>query len=194
MRDYCEHCQYPQSQCICDAVVPFMVAPQISIIQHPKERRHAKNTARLVTLCLPHTQLVSSDDAPAMRSLEALCGAKNTALVYPAATSRPIEHERSAISTINHWVFLDGSWKQAFALYQQLPFLKRLPSYHFDNAPASHYTIRHTQVEQSLSTLEAVAYCLRQTGEQEADRLLSLQQALVDRWRGPASHRRKPQR
>ncbi len=191
MRDYCEHCHYPQSQCLCDAATALTVSADISILQHPKERRHAKNTARLVALCLPHTHLVGSDDEAAVSEFRSRCRDKKTAVIYPAADSTPIEHPGSPVGAFDHWVFLDGSWKQAFALYKQFAFLQILPAYHFSAAPVSHYTIRHTQIGKSLSTLEAVAYCLQQAGNDGADALLRVQQALVDRWQGPAEHRRR---
>lgn len=191
MRLYCEHCGYPQKTCICSHINTVNTSLEIVIIQHEKERHHAKNTARLVSLCIPSTRIVPANDVIAMRSLSKHCLPRHSVLVYPSECSTPIENvdavSRSEIRTL---ILIDGSWKQAFGLVKQNPWLAKLPAFHFITAPTSNYAIRHTQLSNALSTLEATAYAIQCLDQIDVSELYRAQRALQDKWQGPMSHRR----
>ncbi|MEW9797832.1 tRNA-uridine aminocarboxypropyltransferase [Alteromonas sp. CYL-A6] len=191
MRRYCSHCEYPLSTCVCDAVLPQHSPIDIVVIQHPKEQQHAKNTARLLPLALPQAHLIASDDSETLAEFAGQLTAGNSVLIYPSDDSRPIEsvsHETSR--QLTHLVLIDGSWRQAYAIFQQHPWLAALPGYHFTTAPSSQYSIRHTARDDSLSTLEAVAYSLEQLFSVDTAPLIQLQNAMIKNWQGPAAHRR----
>lgn len=190
MRQYCSVCQYPLATCVCSAVRPVESPVSISIVQHPNEVKHAKNTARLVALCIEKTHLVVSDNAEHMASLRRRCRKQKTALLYPSMQSRSWENNKDASETLSHLIFLDGSWRQAYAIWQQHAWLQSLPGYHFSSAPPSSYAIRHTQDPAHLSTLEAVAYTLSSGFETDVQVLEQLQQSMQSHWQGPAAHRR----
>ncbi|GGW96583.1 hypothetical protein GCM10007391_33380 [Alteromonas halophila] len=166
-----------------------MSAPAI-VLQHPKEQKHAKNTARLAQLCSRKVTVINTSDADAMQKLRIHCDATSSALIYPAEYSRPLEDTAFSEMPVKQWLFLDGSWKQAYAMLHQHPFLQALPAYHFASPPDSAYHIRHTQKINSLSTLEAIAYCMHQVYQDDVSPLYSLQKVFVERWRAPAAHRR----
>lgn len=190
MRAYCEQCQYPVSQCLCTSIRTQQLSADVVILQHPKERRHAKNTAHLTRLCSKQVTVVASNDDNAMSVLTAAVKRTPTALIYPTQDSLPIEQCPHQNRLYRQWLFLDGSWKQAYAMLQQHPFLHTLPTFHFASPPESDYQIRHTRVANSLSTLEAIAYCMQSVYDDDTTALLDAQCALVSRWQGPLSHRR----
>ena len=191
MRTYCEQCQYPASRCLCAAISTQTLSANVVILQHPRERRHAKNTAHIARLCSAQISIVATDNAEAMTALrDTLSQTPTTALVYPTQHSRPIERCTALKHEYRQWLFLDGSWKQAYAILQQHTFLQTLPSFHFATPPESCYQIRHTRVANSLSTLESIAYCMQYVYDDDTRALLRGQQALVERWQGPLSHRR----
>jgi DTW domain-containing protein len=83
-----------------------------------------------------------------------------TGLVYPHPDGRDLsalsEQERPP-----HLVLIDGTWSQAHRLYQDNPWLQRLPHYSIRPAAKSRYLIRREPREHCLSTLEAAAEALR---------------------------------
>ena len=117
MRLYCDHCGYPQKTCLCSDITAVSTSLEIVIIQHEKEASHAKNTARLITLCIPTTRIVLANDSIAMQSLSEQCLLKRTALIYPSEESTPIEKAApTVLSQLGTLILLDGSWKQAFGI------------------------------------------------------------------------------
>lgn len=57
-RPRCPACLRPHSACICPWVTPLAHQAEVLILQHPLEVAHAKGSARLLHLSLPHSQLV----------------------------------------------------------------------------------------------------------------------------------------
>ena len=70
-RAVCSTCLRPLSNCLCHLVHAVTVSTEVLILQHPLERGHAKNSGRLLHLCLPGSRLVVGEqfDASALRQL-----------------------------------------------------------------------------------------------------------------------------
>ncbi|BCD97363.1 tRNA-uridine aminocarboxypropyltransferase [Marinagarivorans cellulosilyticus] len=167
-RPHCQICLYPLSTCICCAVAPVKSMANVDILQHPSEQKAAKNTARLVTLCMPKARVWMGEQADDFTELQSQLAteARPIVVVYPAAGSLPLEafikqQEKTQQPALAlRLLFLDGTWKKAYKLWQLNPWLQQYPQisietttsqYHIRKAPKAHY----------LSTLEAVAICLQ---------------------------------
>nr|WP_252735777.1 tRNA-uridine aminocarboxypropyltransferase [Aestuariibacter sp. A3R04] len=192
MRAVCKQCLYPLTTCLCSDVAPVMSPIPILILQHKKEVGHAKNTVRLLSLSLKNLTVITHDNhAVASQALSALLSKyRNPAVVYPTIGSLPIEQLKGH-SKHDAYILLDGSWRQSRGMWLAYPDLHPLPHYHFTDAGSSNYVIRHTKMEQGLSTLEAVAYTLTQTTTVDTSILYRLQAAMQKNWRGPQHHLRK---
>ena len=70
-RPLCPHCLRPASACLCSCVQPVHSRVQLLVLQHPMEAGHAKNTARLLHLCLPGNRLEVGEvfDADTLQAL-----------------------------------------------------------------------------------------------------------------------------
>lgn len=192
MRSYCEQCRYPQTTCICSHISEIQTSLNIIIVQHEKEALHAKNTARLVSLCVPNTRIVCANNSAEIQALSAMCSLERTALIYPSDVSEPIEEiPHSVANNISTLVLIDGSWKQAFGIVKKSAWLQKLHAFHFACAPDTNYLIRHTSLDKALSTLEATAYALHCIENVDVSALHKAQSALQRAWQGPVSHRRK---
>lgn len=192
MRLYCQQCGYPETTCICSHINTVDTSLNIIIIQHEKEAYHAKNTARLISLCIPTSRIILTNDVQAMQNLEKECSFEHTALIYPSETSEPLESTATArLNQFSTLLLIDGSWKQAFGMVKQNPWLAALPTFHFTSAPESNYVIRHTKLEHALSTLEAAAYAISCVEKIDVSGLHKAQEALQTLWQGPSTHRRK---
>lgn len=176
MRTYCSECQYPLVRCVCACAHPVATQTQIDILQHPSESQHAKNTARLVTLCCPNARIWVGEHEDDFVDLRASLkeGTRSCALLYPSAEARTIsEYHRSDVKPVFEdaeggrrptyeglrLLFLDGTWKKAFKLFKLNAWLEYYPQLQLD-APTSAYRIRKCSVVGGLSTLECVVQSL----------------------------------
>lgn len=170
-REYCLHCLYPLKTCLCSAVSPLNNQTVMDVMQHPSEQKMAKNTTRLVTLCAANTQvwLGEAQSDFAQLQLQLNKETRDIFVVYPNNDSQAIEPlflQKKGNAQINsahkgvRLIFLDGTWKKAYKLWQLNPWLQAFPSVHF-TAVSSQYIIRKAPGGHCLSTLEAVAYCLQ---------------------------------
>lgn len=191
MRATCNKCGYPEKTCLCNHITPIQLPINVTVIQHPKEADHAKNTARLLALCSSNITIVRSDCSTEMRYIQSTCNTNECAILYPTPTSNVFEaHKTTLAETLTSLVVIDGSWKQAYAIMQQHSWLQSLPCYHFNAAPKTRYRIRHTRFSDGLSTLEATAYALSTLYNINANGLYKLQDAMQNNWQGPITHQR----
>ncbi len=149
--------------CVC-RLLPHGPAVQnrttIFILQHPRERFHAKGTAVLALrgLARVHLQVAHFDSQgePAREmDLPPRCG-----LLYPHPRSIPLETLPTS-ERPEHLLLLDGTWGNARRLYRCNPWLHGLPHYHLEPATPERYRIRGEPDERGRSTIEAIVAGLR---------------------------------
>ncbi|MBL4631507.1 MAG: DTW domain-containing protein, partial [Paraglaciecola sp.] len=75
----------------------------------------------------------------------------------------------------------DASWRKALKIWHQNPWLHSLHSWHFAKPPNNQYYIRRTTQENSLSTLESVAYVLELIHSTDCSSLYELFQQMQAR-------------
>ncbi|NDV90855.1 DTW domain-containing protein [Alteromonas sp. 345S023] len=192
MRQYCNRCSYPQKTCVCKHVTKVTLPIEVVIIQHPKEAAHAKNTARLIGLSTAQARIVNAADTEQMAQLKACLQPYASILLYPNDGSEALEAvEKQTRARLQQLFVIDGSWKQAYGIVKQHTWLQSIPAYHFLHAPSTRYRIRHTDIEQGLSTLEASAYAMHCLYGIDTGPFIRLQAAMQDNWLGPSHHQRK---
>jgi DTW domain-containing protein len=171
-RATCAACLRAQGDCICRWVAPVAAAVELLVLQHPLEVRNAKNSARLLHLCLPGSRLaVGETFDPA--ALSALLGAGGRApvLLYPdtpgdaalgIAPPPALDDALLAQPGRLRLVVLDGTWRKSRKMLYLNPSLQRLPRLALRAVPPSGYRIRKAHAPHQLSTLEAAAHALGQ--------------------------------
>ena len=187
-RKTCKECRYPMKTCVCSAVNLVHNNTRIIILQHKNEIKNAKNTARLLTLCLNDIELIEATDSDGMHQLQSICetSPESIALFFPSEhsvafeTSYPVEPV--AQNPIKHILFIDATWRKAKRLYLSHEYLQRIPSFHFEQAQQGKYRIRKTSIDNGLSTLEAVAYVLANTDTHSVDPLYALFEKMQSFW------------
>lgn len=184
-RTLCNTCQYPSSVCVCHGIKTVNNTTQIVILQHPSERKAAKNTARLVQLCCANVVVAVGENPidfkevaeqvrlqsvvtsePRGTSEDSLLRQQRVwSVIYPHANSRFIEDYRNRDEESDQRaqgiILLDGTWRKAYKMWQLNTWLHTLPSWCFKSPPDSRYIIRSGAPGGGLSTLEAVAYSLQ---------------------------------
>ncbi|MEE4245847.1 MAG: tRNA-uridine aminocarboxypropyltransferase [Kangiellaceae bacterium] len=175
-RNRCSVCQFIEQHCLCNLVERLDNQTLVTLLQHPKEATHAKNTGRLLPLVLnnliiavgetpddfsevsqrtTHQRLVLFPN-PASEELSALPASFQTSVTASVATTGANSHGDIKLELI----VIDATWRKAKKIYAINPWLHALPSIHLNPAKSSNYQIRKSSLPYSLSTIECVKTCM----------------------------------
>jgi DTW domain-containing protein YfiP len=167
-RAACAACLRAHSACICGWITPVASRAALLVLQHPLEVGNAKNSARLLHLCVAGSRLAVGEAFDA-NALDALLheGGRVPVLLYPdtPGATAPAPALDAALLTqpdALRLVVLDGTWRKSRKMLYLNPALQCLPRLALGNVPASAYRIRKAHAPHQLSTLEAAAYALAQ--------------------------------
>ena len=172
MRPLCLRCLRPRAACFCQHLPRIPTRTQLLVVQHPRERRVAIGTVRLLAAGLANARVVQAVRADA--ELGAALDAPGTALLFPGPSSLP----PGAFPELRRLVVVDGTWPQARKLVKLNPRLAALPRVGFVPRAPSSYRIRKEPAPHCLSTLEAVLEVLEAL-EGDAARFQPLREAFT---------------
>jgi DTW domain-containing protein YfiP len=174
-KDACPRCFRPLARCFCGKVSGLKNGPTVLILQHPQERYKLLNSAFLAHAMLDNSVLkVGLSWRNLSHALGRNADPKQWAVLYlkgHGKTHRPMEifdnkkRSLSAFPSLEGLVVIDGSWKQAKALWWRNPWLLRLNRIMLNPKSASR---RPQAKKEGLSTIEAVALALKCLGEDTA--------------------------
>ena len=195
-RSYCPSCHYVQQNCLCASITEQSCHMRVIILQHPTESKHSKNSAKLVKLCIKQCEIIIGEQPQDFANIRAI--KSPVYVIYPSEQAVPIEslkamhsiplslsqRDDSPILPEDNQqpitlVFIDASWRKAYKMWQQNPWLQQLPNLTFTDAPKTQYQIRKHKRQTSLSTLEAVAYCLNQIENADTKALFKAFDAMI---------------
>lgn len=186
MRDHCADCGYPAATCLCEAIDTVHNKTEVIILQHPSEATHAKNTVKLLQLSLANISVFTGKNANDFIELVNYLASKplNTAVLYPSEHSKelPTAHYQKESLRLERLLFIDGSWKQAYGIWKNNPWLNDYPFYKLNLAIEGQYHIRKSKRAFGFSTLEAVAHTLKQTEKVDPEPLFNLLTAFTEQW------------
>ena len=187
-RSICNRCLYPNVTCVCDAITEQTLLFNVVIFQHPKETKHAKNTARLAKLVAPNINIIQTDDDDEIKLFDDSLNKETSIVLFPNENSRSLEMsiKEKSINTENSLfetlILIDGSWKQAYGIWKSMHILHDLRSYHFSSPPEQQYSIRQTKKPQQISTLEAIAYTAKLRGFDGSEHFYKVLSKLKSYW------------
>ena len=166
-RQYCQRCAYPTITCVCKAIDKVILPIRVVILQHEKESKHAKNTARLAKLASPEIEIVKLTNSIAHADLISSIDRTTAIVLYPNNSSITLESYKKKIISLQlnaehlhekvTLILIDASWRQAYGIWQQNTWLKDLTHCHFGKVPEQRYLIRKSKKTHQLSTIEALA-------------------------------------
>ena len=186
-RPLCPHCLRPVRACLCHCVCRVHSDVQLLVLQHPLEVGHAKNTARLLQLCVDGSRLeVGEVFAPAdlqrwlyapwpRSSMETVV---RPVLLYPPTPADPqlpvmppptLPPEWLAQPAQLRLVVIDGTWRKSRKMLYVNPLLQELPRLSLRDVPQGRYAIRKAHAPNQLSSFEAAALALAQLQDWNAD-------------------------
>lgn len=183
-RKYCHDCQYPIVTCVCHAIESVDLKTNIYILQHPKEKNHAKSTVRLLRLLSSKIKVINTHEQNLIEKSLNKLDKSTTAVIYPNQRSIALDANSNQKQTkcIKNLIVIDGSWSQAYSIYHNNKYLHKFVSYHFDKPPTQKFTIRKAKRAEQLSTLEAVAYSLLHIEGQNEQPFLFLFKEMQKHW------------
>jgi DTW domain-containing protein YfiP len=162
-RIYCLHCHYPEVTCVCDAISIIDLPIKVIVLQHKKESLHAKNTIKLACLVSPTIKVISTATPKLIDQAIVDADSDHTLVVYPSPKSKPIENiqsKQNGKNNIKTIILLDGSWKQAYSIWQSFSSLHSFEHVHFTSPPQRQYDIRKSKQIFHLSSIEALSYAV----------------------------------
>lgn len=159
-RRCCPTCGVHSRICVCSQCRYVTTPYRLWVLQDAAEVGHAKGTLRVAKACLPELEVVVGERNGNFSSLRDGMDLEDTALLFPAAPSRPLEDANTRADVYRNWILLDGTWRKARRIFFANPWLQALPAFHFQAPPESLYRIRKRPAEGNLSTVEAVAHLL----------------------------------
>lgn len=175
----CYHCFRPLGDCFCGSIPSIANKTEVLILQHPHERFHPFNTARIVQMALQNSRLLVDFNS---RLADAVLPIKPGAgLLYPGPGAELISqlppHRRPS-----QLVVLDGTWHHAKTLFRDIRALDDLPCYRLAPTSPGRYRIRREPTDTSLSTLEATVAALRvlEPETDGLDRLVAAFDGMID--------------
>lgn len=177
--------------------VPVAPAVSLLILQHPREQREAKGTARLLHLALVGSRLLVGERWPTAPDLSATGPPHDPALALgPAAPCAPPRRDLllypatpgdtalPAPPTLDAaWlaqpaqlrlVVIDGTWRKSRRVLYDSPWLQGLPRLSLADPPPSRYRVRRARGGQQRSTFEAVLLALAALAPTDAASLAPL--------------------
>lgn len=158
-RPRCPRCALPQATCLCALVARADNALDVLVLQHPREAREAKGSARLLALCLARCRVVVGEDFDAALLQALLHGeGRRSALLYPADDGVAAPLPAAAPTQL---VVLDATWRKSLRLLRTHAALAALPRLALAPAQAGRYgALRKARRPGQLSTLEATCLAL----------------------------------
>jgi len=166
-RAVCERCLRAQSACICRWITQVEAQAHLLILQHPLEVGNAKNSARLLQMCVTGSAMATGEafDAGVLDSLLHADG-RTPVLLYPATpddAGLPAPPPMPALpAEALRLVLLDATWRKSRKMLYLNPALQRLPRLGLTDVAPSNYRIRKAHAPHQLSSLEAAAQALGQ--------------------------------
>jgi DTW domain-containing protein YfiP len=195
--DRCARCALPPGYCLCGEVPRLETRTQIVVVRHVRELEKPSGTTRIAALALPSLTIVEYRDEPGAQLPAWIAGRPyvrgrvieppegvgthiaelaGAALLFP--TGRALAELAAPPRAL---VVLDGTWRQARAMYQRIPGVARLPALRLVGAPSEMTRLRRPIREGERSTLEAIADALSELeGDDVAAPLRALHARFVE--------------
>jgi DTW domain-containing protein YfiP len=145
---------------------------ELLILQHRLEVDNAKGSARLLSLSVAGSVMVTGEAFdPLLLGPLLTAGGRQSLLLYPELAGEralgvpaPPPLPPALLENLAglRLVVLDGTWRKSRKMLYQNPLLQALPRLPLRAVPASHYLIRKAHAPDQLSTLEASVLALAQ--------------------------------
>ena len=150
---------------MCQHITEVKQHTRLVILQHPAEAKNSKNTVRLLKLLTDNIEIHIGESRSDFLHLKdkILSNKDQYFLLFPGSQAKTFDsYQPAAERPVYNLIIIDGTWRKAKKLLHQNPWLAELRHLTLDSSYNAQYGIRKTSIDNGLSTIEAVAYCLRE--------------------------------
>lgn len=165
----CRTCGRPPRRCICAFSRNIPCDIEVVIVQHPDERKNAKNTGSLTARCLG-AKVLSSENEDFDATEVLVDDGTPQALLFPDHAQFPSATSHTNVERI--WL-LDATWRKALKLMHTHPHLHRLARISI-NAHSSSWRIRKPQKAGQLASIEAISCYFDSVGKSSSAEQLQI--------------------
>lgn len=158
----CPRCLINKALCFCEFIPSVQTKTKVSLIVHIKEKVLSSNTAHLAHQCLTNSEFYyrGLKDQPFDTTFK-LDENYSPLYLYPSDKAEVLTNEYlSSIDKPIQLIVPDGSWRQAKKFHKRVPLFKEIPHVKLPEIPKSIYELRKQKFENSVCTMEAIAYAL----------------------------------
>jgi DTW domain-containing protein YfiP len=152
----CARCRYSLTVCLCDELVPLRVRTRVHVVAHYIELHKTTNTSRLAVRALEGAT-VHGRGHPERRAHGPVPDGHRLVL-FPSESSRLLTAADARDDLV--LVVPDGTWTQAGRIARRDPAALGAEHVRLPEGAPSRYTLRSTEREGAVSTLEAIARAL----------------------------------
>jgi DTW domain-containing protein YfiP len=129
------------------------------VLQHPSERRHALNTARIAALGLSSADLMVGETFPTLCT-DLQNSGRRPVLLFPGEGAHDLAATPPLCADDLLLVVPDGTWKKARKLLYMNPCLMALPRVVLPENLPTRYRLRKAPMAGAISTVEAIVTAL----------------------------------
>jgi DTW domain-containing protein len=165
----CPQCQLPPRWCVCSVHSPLTCSLEIDVLMHHREQFRPSSTGHLIHRIIPASRHHLWRRERRVAAADLHIPGRELWIMHPQGEPVPTDRHASEVQI----VLLDGSWREASAIAQEIGHWGRLV-----NLPmhaTSRYWLRTQADAARSSTAEALLFLLRHFGLEHAHDALQLQ-------------------
>src|SRR4051812_48213611 len=165
----CPRCQLPLRWCVCPAHREVVLPLQVDVLVHHRERHRPSSTGNLIHRVVAGSRQHEWRRERRLEAGDVRVDGRELWILHPHGEPMP-SHTLPAHVQI---MLLDGSWREASAMAQEVRGWGRLVS--LPMAGESRYWLRSQTDANRFSPIEALLFLLERFGLSEAQEILRLQ-------------------
>lgn len=165
----CERCRLSARWCICSARGEIVCPLEIDVLMHHRERERPSSTGHLIHRTIPAARLHIWRRERVLTADELRRPGRELWVLHPQGAPAPADLPPERVQLM----LLDGSWREATAMAQEVRGWGRLVS--LPMAGESRYWLRAQSEAGRFSTVEALMFFLGTVGLHEAREALRAQ-------------------
>jgi tRNA-uridine aminocarboxypropyltransferase len=165
----CPRCQLPLRWCVCAGHRELACALEIDVLMHHRERFRPSSTGNLIHRVIPASRHHLWRRERRLVAADVCVPGRDLWILHPNGEPAPMTVRPEHVQIL----LLDGSWREASAIAQEVGGWGRLVS--LPMAGASRYWLRAQADAQRFSTVEALLFLLKNFGLDDVHAALRLQ-------------------
>ena len=165
----CPRCQLPLRWCVCAAHADVASPLQVDVLVHHRERHRPSSTGNLIHRVVSGARQHEWRRERGLTADEVRVGGRELWILHPQGETVPATSAPEQVQLL----FLDGSWREASAMAQEVRGWGRLVS--LPMSGESRYWLRSQADAKRFSTVEALLFLLGHLGLGRAHETLRLQ-------------------